>query len=76
MMRSVSALRPVSSVVGEVGDPTAMISAATGLLLAGVAEGSCASPSQAEQKTPAMIARHSLVLGGFLIDPLYFPGFP
>jgi hypothetical protein len=67
MMRSVSAVRPVCSVVGEVGDSTAMISGATELSLAGVAEGSCASASQIEKKTPAMIARHSLVLGGFVI---------
>ena len=67
MMRSVSALRPVSSVVGEVGDPTAMISGMTELSLVGVAEGSCAIASQIERKTPAMITRHSLVLGGLLI---------
>ena len=53
MMRSVSAVKPVSSVVGEVGDSTAMIDGATELSPAGVAEGSCASASQTERKTPA-----------------------
>ena len=67
MMRSVSAVSPVSSVVCEVGDSTAMADGATELSLAGVAEGSCASALQVERKTPAMIARHSLVLGGFVI---------
>src|SRR6476469_7871403 len=74
MMRSVSAVSPVSSVVCEVGDSTAMADGATELSLAGVAEGSWASASQTKRKTPAMIARHSLVLGGLLIPThSYYP---
>ena len=67
------------SVVCEVGDSTAMADGATELSLAGVAEGSWASASQTKRKTPAMIARRSLVLGGFLIpthsllSPDFFP---
>jgi len=77
MMRSVSAVGADSFVVWEVGDSTAMISGVTGLWLAGVAEGSCASASQTERKTPATIARRSLVLGGFLIPTHSFSrGFP
>ncbi len=75
MMRSVSAVRSVSSVVGEVGDSTAMIAGATELSPAGVTEGSCASASQIERKRPAIIARRSLALKGFIIPtPPIFRG--
>ena len=77
MMRSVSAVSPVSSVVCEVGDSTAMVDGATELSLAGVAEGSCASASQIETEDARDDCETQPGIGRFPhSDPLCFPGFP